>query len=138
MKLAYKILKGYKYMVYKYDFVIQTNIKGFRFVTPWYSLNEHGELSAEATYCRDGPTDPGIDTKNFMIGSLTHDVLYQAMREGHLPRTQRKAVDQELRRICLENGMSKIRAWYVYHFVRIMGKRFALPEKKPRGRIIEV
>lgn len=135
--MKYRILKGYKYdLVGMFD--IFTQIKGFVFATPWYDLYENGWLVIQDRYAWDGPTDPGIDTKNFMIASLVHDVLYQAMREGHLPRTQRKAADKELRRICLEQGMSKFRAWYAYHFVRIMGRRYSLPEKKPRGKVVEI
>ena len=135
--MKYRELRGYKYSLVD-ELTIRTNIKAFIFQAPWYQLVPSGMLTIPAHYCWDGPTDPGIDTPNFMIGSLVHDVLYQAMREGHLPLTKRKAVDQELRRICLEQGMSKIRAWWVYRFVRVTGKWFALPEKKPRGRIIEV
>lgn len=135
--MKYRILDGYYCDLHELE-SIKTEIKGFSFDTPWYGLRQTGWLIIAKHYAWDGPSKPAIRTRNFMMGSLVHDVLYQAMREGHLPRTQRKAVDQELRRICLEQGMSKIRAWWVYHFVRIMGKRFALPEKKPRGRIVEI
>lgn len=135
--MKYRILEGYKYDLVD-AFSIQTNIKSFYIDTAWYRLSKDGVLVIHSRYCWDGATDPGIDTKNFMISSLVHDVLYQAMREGHLPRTKRKAADKELRRICLEQGMSKLRAWWVYKFVRIMGKRYAMPEKKPRGAVVEV
>lgn len=137
MKLTYRELKGYKYDVWE-EFTIQTNIKTFMFQTPWYQLMPSGTLIIPPRYAWDGATDPAIDTKNFMVSSLVHDTLYQAMREGHLPRTQRESVDKELPRICQEYGMSDFRAWYAYNFVRVMGERFALPEEKPRGRIVTI
>ena len=33
----------------------------------------------------------------------------------------RKSADEELKRICLEDGMSSIRAWWVYGSVRQFG-----------------
>ncbi len=135
--MKYRILDGYKYQLWD-DFMIQTNIKGYNFTASWYTLHESGMLTIHLHYCWDGATDPGIDTKNFMIASLVHDCLYQAMREKYLPRSKRKAVDEEMHRICLEQGMGKIRAWWCYNFVRIMGKKYAEPEKKPRGKVVEV
>lgn len=135
--MKYRILKGYKYDLVD-QFMVHTKIKDFHITTPWFVLHHSGMLTIYPHYAWDGATDPAFDTKNFMVGSLVHDVLYQAMREKHLPLTQRKAVDKELRRICLEQGMNPIRAWYVYNFVRIMGKRYALPEKKKRGKVVEV
>lgn len=136
-KLTYRKLRGYKYDVWE-RFEIQTDIKTFMFQTPWYELMPSGTLIIPKRYAWDGMTDPGFDTPNTMIASLVHDVLYQAMREGQLDRSKREAVDQELRRISLDNGMSGVRAWVDYNFVRVMGKRYALPEDKPRGRIITI
>ena len=77
-------------------------------------------LTVEERYAWDGPSGPTIDTKSFMRGSLIHDALYQLMREGHLDRkVWRLYADKLLRKLCLEDGMSKFRAWYVYNAVRL-------------------
>ena len=81
-------------------------------------LETSGALFVPKWYAWDGPSGPAIDTKNFMRGSLVHDVFYQLMRVGWLPHVWRKAADEELVRICKEDGMSAIRAWWVYQGVR--------------------
>ena len=64
-----------------------------------------------------------------MRGSLVHDALYQLMRQGHLdPEEHREIADEELRRICQEDGMSAIRAWWVYQGVRLGGAKSAAQE----------
>ena len=61
------------------------------------------------------------------------------MREGYLDAKEwRLYADEQLRRICLEDGMSKFRAWYVYRAVRIFGKFTCKPRKNPRGKIITI
>ncbi len=80
-------------------------------------------------YCWDGPSGPTIDTKSFMRGSLTHDVLYQLIREGKLPPAARKPADELLREICIEDGMSRFRAWYCYRSLRMFGAAAARPKK---------
>ena len=92
-----------------------------RIVTDYLLLHE-GNLIIKKGYAWDGPSGPTIDTKNFMRGSLVHDALYQLMRMGLLSsKLDRKAADNELRRLCREDGMSSIRAWWVYRSVRRFG-----------------
>jgi len=79
-------------------------------------------LWVDKRYAWDGPSGPTIDTENFMRGSLVHDALYQLIKEGYLDKkVWRLYADKILRKICLEDGMSKFRAWYVYHSVRWFG-----------------
>ena len=86
-----------------------------------------GELVVLEGYAWDGPSGPAIDTKNFMRGSLVHDALYQLIREFLLPIAHREIADRILRRLCLEDGMSRLRAWWVYHGVRLGGGPAADP-----------
>jgi hypothetical protein len=82
----------------------------------------------------DGPSGPTIDTKGFMRGSLVHDGLYQLMRDGLLDHEEyRKDADLLLKAICLEDGMSRFRAWYVYHGVRLFAGSAATP--RPRNPV---
>jgi len=78
-------------------------------------------LWISAGYSWDGPSGPTIDTPNFMRGSLVHDALYQLIRERLIPVAFKDEADQVLRKICLQDGMSALRAWIVYQGV----KRFA-------------
>ena len=100
--------------------------------TEFIHLTRTGLLMIGQGYAWDGPSGPAIDTKNFMRGSLIHDALYQLMREGHLPKTCRRAADVELRRACAEDGMSWIRCQWVYWSVCVFASSCADPQhKKP-------
>ena len=138
MKLMYRILKGYKYdvrQVYRHSVPRLSRLS----FTNGYLMLQDGVLTIGVGYAWDGPSGPTFDTKDFMRGSLVHDALYQLMRENAISRTlYRKYADQLLRIICLEDGMSKFRAWYVYKFVRMFGKKNSMPRKNPRGQIFEI
>lgn len=117
-----KYREGYKYQLAE-DYSSFTGILLVEdIVTHFIKLTRLGELFIRADYAWDGPSGPTIDTKNFLRGSLEHDALYQLMREGHLPPEFRKAADMRLREVCLEDGMSSIRAWWVYRGVRFGGE----------------
>ena len=101
--------------------------------TLFITLSRAGELTVKRGYAWDGPSGPTIDTKNFMRGSLVHDALYQLMRDHakELPEARwRETADRELQRCCLEDGMWRIRAWWVYHAVRRWGEPSASPESR--------
>ncbi len=117
MRIYYK--GGSKYhLVQKYNILLD-----FRPPHPigtWFiHLSNSGLLEIKAGYPWDGPSGPTFDTKSFMRASLVHDALYELMRQGLLDIEFREAADRELRRICREDGMSRIRAWYVYRSVRL-------------------
>ena len=130
-----KYRKGYKYQLEK-TYRVDTNIKrdddAPNISTEFIMLNSGGRLRIKNGYAWDGPSGPTIDTKNFMRGSLAHDALYQLMRQGHLDIKWREQADKELKRICLEDGMSKIRAWYVYKSVRLFAKPAALSSNRKK------
>jgi hypothetical protein len=134
--IYYKEIDQYKYELAS-DYQIQTKIKPeMGLHHEYFTLTPNGLLTIRAKYMWDGPSGPAIDTKNFMRGSLVHDVLYQCFRSGFLKcEVWRQAADEELRRICLEDGMSEIRAWWVYNSVRMFAGGCAkrtcnLPEYK--------
>jgi hypothetical protein len=87
----------------------------------------------------DGPSGPTIDSLTFMRGSLVHDALYQLMRENHLNHSEyREPADRVLQKICKEDGMWSLRAWWVYHGVRLFADPAADPaDKKPVTRAPE-
>jgi hypothetical protein len=118
---------GYKYQLTR-DYSVQIGIRPLAFIyTPFVRLDTDGMLHLVSGYAWDGPSGPAIDTPNFMRGSLVHDALYQLMRLGRLNSdVHRKTADEELRRICKEDGMSSLRAWWVYNGVRIGGGALAI------------
>ncbi len=130
-----KIIKykdGYKYQLAEGYHVKVSIFPASQVRHDFISLSPLGFLSIRKGYAWDGPSGPTIDTKNFMRGSLVHDALYQLIREGLLPLSERENADAELRRICLEDGMSAVRAWWVFQGVRIFGDTAAAtPEREP-------
>jgi len=130
-----KYKKGYKYQLdveYSLDIkLIQPN----NIETRYIYLNPKGLLIIKAGYSWDGPSGPTVDSKSFMRGSLVHDALYQLMRHDKLNRGRyRKVADQILRQHCREDGMSAIRAWYVYQALRKFGKKAA--SKSSRKKVL--
>lgn len=84
-------------------------------------LDKFGLLTIRAGYAWDGASSVALDTTSFMRGSLVHDALYQLIGDGKLPAITRVYADDLLRRLCREDGMSAIRAWYVHKAVRMFG-----------------
>ncbi|MEE9465435.1 MAG: DUF1353 domain-containing protein [Candidatus Neomarinimicrobiota bacterium] len=126
--MKYKKRRKYKYNLHS-DFTYSTGIevnapKDSRYL----EIDSNGELLIKAGYSWDGPSGPTIDTKNFMQGSLVHDALYQLMREGVIEQSKRESADELLKVICRKDGMSRIRAWWVYQGVRIGGASSARPD----------
>jgi hypothetical protein len=64
-----------------------------------------------------------------MRGSLEHDAFYQLMRFGLLPLSFRKEVDQRLYTVCVQDGMSRIRASWVKFAVNTFAERCAVPQE---------
>ena len=119
---------GYKYQL-RQAHVDQVAIRPEQPVTTdWISLTLEGTITLRSGYAWDGPSGPSVDTASFMRGSLIHDALYQLMRLGHLdPERWRDPADRELRRMCREDRMPWIRAWWVYWGVRLFGEPYASP-----------
>jgi len=130
MIIRYKA--GYKYQLVA-DMRQQTKLRPLEDIDSsggFVTLDVKGVLHIRAGYAWDGPSGPTVDTKNFMRGSLVHDALYQLMREGLLPRSYKEYADQLLKAICLEDGMWRIRVWWVVKGLEIGGKAATLPENR--------
>ena len=114
--------EGYKYqLVEDYYHALQVIRPEVFIFSNFIRLDTTGDLWIIAGYAWDGPSGPAFDTPNFMRASLVHDALYQLMRSGHLPQSLRGEADEEMRRICLAAGMSKLRAWWCWSGVRFFG-----------------
>lgn len=125
-KINYRSLRAYKYQLMEdYTYALpHAEWENTDLQTDFYSLAD-GVLTVRAGYCWDGPSGPTFDTPDFMRGSLVHDVLYQMMREKEQPQTMRPLADDVLRLVCIEDGMSRLRAWYVWKGVRLFGAKNA-------------
>ena len=126
--ISYKKRRKYKYNLHgDYEYKAEIKVEepcDFGYV----KITQEGLLTIKKGYAWDGPSGPTIDTKNFMRGSLVHDALYQLIREKKINEDQRKRADEILREICLEDGMSKIRAWWVFWGVYLFGSGAAKPD----------
>jgi len=119
-KIKYR--KGYKYLLLQ-TYTVQTSIKPSECIkAKFIELTPKGLLTILEYYAWDGASGPAIDTKNFRRPSLVHDAFYQLMRERLLDLGWREEVDKELRRMCREDGMSWLRAWWVFRGVRFGGE----------------
>lgn len=134
--ITYRKLRGYKYQLIEPFEAHCPTILGKNVSIPgMVYLNTMGSLLISAGYCWDGPSGPTIDTPSFMRGSLVHDAFYQLMRAEELdPTVYRILTDRQLRYMCLEDGMNRFRAWYVYRGVRMVGGRHA----KPTGPFVKL
>jgi len=129
-KIKYR--SGYKYQLAE-EYQIQVSIiQSEDIKRDFIELTPEGILTIKKGYAWDGPSGPTCDTPNFMRGSLVHDALYQLLRNEVIGEEWRDEADEELRRICREDGMSKIRSNWVYYAVRKWGKVAASPESKKK------
>lgn len=108
---------GYKYqlsssVIYKTGIQIDKRISN-----DFLIMDTDGTLLIETGYAWDGASG-GVDTKSVMRGSLIHDALCQLINEGLLPKSKQVTADWILKQVCLEDGMSSIRAWWVHRAVR--------------------
>jgi hypothetical protein len=109
-QIYYRKLRGYKYELLM-NYFINVGIKGFDITTRYIDLSPSGLMRIKKDYAWDGASGPTIDTKSSMRGSLVHDAIYQLIRFGKLPLSCRKVADALLEKICLEDGMWRIRAF---------------------------
>jgi hypothetical protein len=59
--------------------------------------------------------------------------LYQLMRNKEISKKKwRDEADRELKRICIEDGMCKMRAWWVYKALQYGGDPAASPESRKK------
>ena len=119
-----------KYSKYKYKFKVEENfsielpIKTPDFEHP-YASSKDGILSIKRGYAWDGASGPIINTRDTLVASLVHDVLYQAMRLNLIKSSKenRKIADKNFFEILKMNGVNSIRRKVWYFAVRLFGKK---------------
>lgn len=116
----------YKYVL-RLPTSYETEIRSEGFALPFCWIASDGTLDISDGYAWDGPSGPTIDTQSFIRGSLIHDALYQLLREtefgidNNRHEIRRHQADLILRDICLDDGMWRWRANWVYRGVRLGG-----------------
>ena len=137
-----KFKDGYKYQLADSHWSVVSHYLPEVKSHAWITVESNASLRGSSVirvnnhYAWDGPSGPTIDTDNFMRGSLIHDALYQLMREGVINEKYRKTADLALRELCIQDGMSKLRAWWVYQGVRLGGKKSATKGNVKPTRVI--
>lgn len=122
--------EGYGYVLHD-DYTVKTSLRPAQFIhTDFLRLDTDGNLYIKAGFAWDGPSGPAFDTPNFMRASLVHDASYFLIRNGYLPLAWREKADDDMYRLCREDGMSAIRAWWCYQGVRIGGESSATEPKE--------
>ena len=128
MTIKYRKLKGYKYQLttrYVVPVPLDYPMASYETIYKWVALR-NSTIYIRKGYCWDGPSGIAIDTKNFMRGSLVHDALYQLFRENrHIAEEHRDTADRLLQAMCIEDGMFKFRAAWVYWGVHTFGAKSA-------------
>jgi len=141
-KLTFEKLEGYKYRVKEVqDHTLPGFDLGLEYQHEYFFLRK-SKLAIKKGYAWDGASGPTWDDKTNYRGSLVHDVLYQVLRESPLTDSTRSMframADKYLIELCLEDGMSKLRAKLWYFFIRRFGKKASLPGNDHRGKVIRV
>lgn len=119
-----------KYSEYKYKFKVEENfsielpIKIADFEQP-YATSKNGILEIKKGYAWDGASGPVINTRDTLVASLVHDVLYQAMRLNLIKpnSANRKIADKNFFEILKMHGVNSIRRKVWYFAVRLFGKK---------------
>lgn len=87
--------------------------------TEYIILDKEGKLTIRKGYQWDGATGPIADTIETFRASLAHSALYALMRWNILSSRQyRKEADMLFKELCLEDGVSKLRASAYYKALR--------------------
>ena len=129
-RACYRKLRRYKYQLMQ-DYTISIDIETEEDIEmSFIVLTSDGKLTIKNRYAWDGPSGPTIDTKSFMRGSLVHDALYQLMRERKLDYLEhREYADNLLKKICLEDGMSKfVPGMFTKQFASLARKMHGHPQ----------
>ena len=120
--------KGFKYQSTR-ERRIQTHILGYEIETDYCKLDKSGLLIVFPKYAWDGASK-FPDFKWIMLGAFFHDVGYQMIREGVIPRETKMLWDGLLGRCCIDSGAY---VWVARSVVKAVGK-FGKAAAHPNNR----
>jgi hypothetical protein len=84
------------------------------------TLGADGLLTIVSGYAWDFASG-AIDNKTIREGSLVHDALCELIHNNLLSYHEWGAAADEMKTICRENGMTRIRAWYICRAIKLAG-----------------
>lgn len=120
--MKYRKLPKWKYQLLEDETFLDGSILPLvRIETDYIVLHEVGVLTVKKGYAWDGATWAS-DGNQVKRASLIRDAYCQLISEGYLPLVFRLEADEIFKRICLQDGISKFRAWYMYKFIRVYVK----------------
>ena len=107
-----KYARGYKYQL-RENYLVPTRIYPERdIVTELVRLNRDGLMLIRKYFAWDGCSGPTWDDRTNMRGGLVHDANAYLLRAGLLDPCWLPVVNNELRRMMLEDGAHPLRAQY--------------------------
>ena len=119
--LKYESLRDWKYRVLR-GFTYETDIKPENKIqSSFSSLDTDGLITVEKGFCWDGPTG-GFDTENSMLASLLHDIGCNYRVGRLLADKEIEQFDELFYNVCIDYGMSKLRAGYMYRAISVNTK----------------
>jgi hypothetical protein len=121
---------------YKFQTVGDTTL--FIGITPpksllfqWAILSNNGWLTIIHDYAWNGMSGIPLNIKSTMRGVVVHDVTYQMIRLGFLDIAWKDKADQNLRDMCIEDGLPKFMAATIYKAVQKFGLSSTAPKAEP-------
>jgi len=124
--------KGYKsYLAATYKDKVKVYAKR-RIRAEYGTLDENGNIEIFRGFPWDGCSGPTIATKTTVRAGLVHDFLYRLIRHGLLEPIWREAADREFKRILLEDGCNRVRAWYFHRSVVAFGASAIDPKNRTK------
>lgn len=138
-QIVYEKVDKYRYRLkqrFEVDIPLDVAVVDTDFITIKKNEEDKSVLYVKRGYRWDGASFPAINTINFRRGSLVHDVMYQLMRMGVLPFEFRDKVDRLLQTMCIEDGMWKLRAAWIYRGVSLFAAEYAKPGTQKSIKIL--
>lgn len=138
-----KYKSGYRHQLHE---TVWTNTEIYPDVdirSDYIMLLTSGQLGVRKGYAWDGPSGPcrlladrlpafmrNMYLRKILPGSLFHDALSELLRLELLDRKWYPQIHKEFRRVNLECGMCKARAWWTYRAVVRFGKSATMAKSK--------
>lgn len=104
-----KYYEGYKYQLAEDEFFMTEIRPAHTVIHEFFTIGTTGIVIVRAGYAWDGSTG-AADTRESQSASLLHDVICQAVQLDLLHSKWKPIGDLEYYRLCVKNGMWRIRA----------------------------
>ena len=126
MSLTYRRIKGQ--LAHDYERLLMQIRPTKKLEFGRISLSVNGMLTIKADYLWDFASG-AFDTKAIIEGSLVHDALCELIHNDLLSYHEWDNAAEEMKIVCLENGMWRIRAAWVERALKIAGPEITQSRK---------